>query len=394
MNFKKQILSIHIVCIILLSFSNKLIAQESFREGFLILNSGDTLNGYIEYNGDGDSLQICRYKRESSTYRTFQSYLPSQIKSYQLKNFRVYQSTILPGNSDTLFADIVVSGSVSLLACYDHFYLRLSNANTIRLDSNFRQIVSESLNSCENITSKVDFVYYERNSLSRLVRYYNKCTNGYTEKIIKTSPIIKVSNWGPLVGSNYTFLKFTSPETQFNYITEASWEQNLEPLVGFFCNFNLPDALKRINLQATALYQKQKFNGTTENPIAGSDILNIELTNITTSIGIYQLLFERPKSYPFINFGFTPTFVINNNTRWQHLNNEGALITDQEALSIKKIIPGIYASIGCAYSIKPKHVVFGQLTFNKFADWHSKEETSGYLSGNITAINFMCGIVF
>jgi hypothetical protein len=75
--------------IILLHFSIRIFSQNDFREGYVIMSSGDTISEYINYN-DNEKYSRCEFKK--SPTENFIIYKPSEIIGYRFKDDKFYIS--------------------------------------------------------------------------------------------------------------------------------------------------------------------------------------------------------------------------------------------------------------------------------------------------------------
>lgn len=104
---------------LLYSLSSMAIGQSDFREGYVVLNSQDTLRGYIDLRSNAANSQGCVFKelveKEPVTY------YPKDILSYRLGNEKYYVSkeVIIEETNSLVFLEYLVDGISDL------FYLKL-----------------------------------------------------------------------------------------------------------------------------------------------------------------------------------------------------------------------------------------------------------------------------
>ena len=108
--------------VLFLFISGYVQAQADFRPGFVILNSGDTLFGSIDYRGDMTMGSLCRFKTTENEIRDFS---PHDIPGYRFTDSKYFVSRELDGKM--VFLEFLIKGKVNVYYLRDdagdHYYL-------------------------------------------------------------------------------------------------------------------------------------------------------------------------------------------------------------------------------------------------------------------------------
>ncbi len=88
-----------------------LFAQSMFKEGFVILNSGDSLKGLIDYRGDHLMAKECRFKESLNSELII--YSPSQLKAFGFINSKYYVSREY--ENKRYFFEYLINGEIDIL---------------------------------------------------------------------------------------------------------------------------------------------------------------------------------------------------------------------------------------------------------------------------------------
>jgi hypothetical protein len=122
-----------LLVLVLLTINTSIFAQVEFRPGYVILNSGDTLTGEIDFRDDKIMTKTCRFRENKKS--EFREFSPIEIQGYRLTNGKYYISQELP-EGGRVFLEYLVNGKLSLYYDRDekgdHFYIK-KEGDIIRL---------------------------------------------------------------------------------------------------------------------------------------------------------------------------------------------------------------------------------------------------------------------
>lgn len=175
-----------LVALLLLNFA-QVYSQVIFREGYIINQSGDTLNGLIEYRGASKIPQSVVFKRFDIALPV--NYGPSQIVAFGYKDANHYE--LRPINGVNTFIECYVKGKISLFGNDNRLFIEKDGKNFTELKqgpitiyspdgeknySNFVELFKDitSDNSEYQVPSNLAL---RRGNLVTAISKYNKLTN-------------------------------------------------------------------------------------------------------------------------------------------------------------------------------------------------------------------------
>jgi hypothetical protein len=121
--------------IIILSVA-QLAWSNDFRDGYVILNSNDTLRGLVEAGVGSDAFKSCQFKLSKTD--ELRIYHPEDIKGYGIYMGRVYSSRKIQGKDqkfEKAFLRLIVSSLVSLYEFENEFYVEKGEVSPYRLSN-------------------------------------------------------------------------------------------------------------------------------------------------------------------------------------------------------------------------------------------------------------------
>jgi hypothetical protein len=206
--------------LILISASNSF-AKSKIICGYVITFSGDTINGYIEYNKWNETPREILFKKSENEFGKL--YTPKTISEFYV-NGKIYTSAIVKIDQnqyktnelsslpdfqftiDTVFLEAVILGDKELYYLKDstrkiNFYIKndsiyewLIHRRFFKTENN-KVIVAENnnyigqlliyFNDYDSFNSVLSTTTYELKSLTKVFNYYYECTNSkvkYREK--------------------------------------------------------------------------------------------------------------------------------------------------------------------------------------------------------------------
>lgn len=143
---KKYFLLIFFYQAILLS----IIAQTSYKPGYIIKNNGDTVKGYIFFSSSHDNSKECKFKPGIDS--EYQSYIPGEINSYRFIDSKYYVSTETKVNNEQqkVFLEWLIKGKLNLFLYVDadltkHYFIQKEGDTLVELHNTKRKIEGDAL---------------------------------------------------------------------------------------------------------------------------------------------------------------------------------------------------------------------------------------------------------
>ncbi len=225
-----------LLCALLFSCSNWMLAQAIFSPGTVITASGDTLQGEVGEFGGNKNYTECHFRATPGA--TVQVFTPQQIQHYCIENRRCFESRRLENaneNATLVFAEWIVQGGTSLLKIQKEFYVLYNGADTLQRvplegTATTRRNWLLFLNTLAQDCTSLKYHYgnsknleAKEKNLIEIIKLYNECQGTAYEELGAGLPIIAVSA-GVSVAADYARLDFESNTVNtYAHLVEPSY---------------------------------------------------------------------------------------------------------------------------------------------------------------------------
>ena len=162
-----------------------------FREGYVVLNSNDTITGLVDFVKGNGAYRSCYFKA-SDTVKIIK-YKPADIKGYGFMFDKIFVSMDVKGNQGThekVFLSVIIRGLVTLYQFEDAFYLEKDDQSLYQLSNETMESVIDGKVILKNtnrhiailnmlmadlpqLQKKIEKLQLNEESLTRLVEEYN-----------------------------------------------------------------------------------------------------------------------------------------------------------------------------------------------------------------------------
>lgn len=212
-----KIFTVFIFCSIFCSpvFSQEKIAN-SIKVDRLFDMDGKIIQGRIKGGESRIHYDVLEFFHHGGNRKV---YAPGEVLGFELGNGRYYKSILLPGVKDKVFAQVVLSGKLSLLTYLGEFYIK-SGEKILKLDTEkvevnvhgdqrvfikkfYLQVLSASMgNACSGqLAQRIQKTQLKLNSLLTLFEAYHQCAGLEFKKHVAEFSSFDIS-WGILVGGS------------------------------------------------------------------------------------------------------------------------------------------------------------------------------------------------
>jgi len=376
MKIKNTFLSFCLLSLLLV-LPLSLMKAQSFKPGYVITNSNDTINGLIQYI-DINQFNVCTFKKDQNSKST--QYLPGEIHAYRFNDngkFFVSMEAPLSTGSKMLFLECLIKGKASIYYMNDktqHFFMETDNVKLTEI-SEIPELTKNEygvthykptkitgklkymMSDCPSIFNQIDDLKLYPDQLLKLSKDYQQRVCKDEKCIIyeeKADPV--KLNFGIVMGLSYNNFLFN--ETNYTEMKIGNFE-------GFKLEFeNIVYSLKSFTLNTGLQYQYYSTYTFHTNiwqmyhlSPTGSHILNFDIMASSIKIPLsVNYMFSQKKISPYIGLGFTNTFYLN--------QNRNLYITDFNTYYGKAIPlyhPGLMATLGLKYKMKNRCSLFIEL---------------------------------
>jgi len=319
--------------LLLLSFFTlniRAIAQNNFKEGFIITLQNDTIKGQIHLTSEKKSYKQCRFRKDNK----LTEYTPNKLKSYSFIEDKTYVSGILPDS----FVEILISGDLSLYKKNKDYYLQklggkihlLSDGKAYKdeepdlMVTNFRWRGTLSYILLDSELSTINPKHYKLSEkyLSELVNRYNNSQGNPSTVYKKNKPWQKAT-----LGFIGGIQRETISPTPYEGIDKSRFESNYHANsihLGFIFNISSPRISDKLSLQPEIHISKTDMASTRVEkvPFADFDLhfdTRIEYTTLSLPVSI-KYTFPQKKWSWYMQAGFS--FEHNFNTKFSQSTNQ------------------------------------------------------------------------
>lgn len=208
----------------------------------MILESKDTLRGYIAHREDDRRFNSCIFK--GSIEEDAVEFGASQLLGYGINGEELFLRLKLPDAdpaNKSSFSEVLFNGRVSLLKSYSDFYLQNGN-NIVRLGSKeknrgYINTLKNYLSDCPEIKVEIENAEISDYSLLQLLNRYVQCISGNTQIFNINKPKFKFVV-GPIVGVCDKTLKGYATTAKFINVNQFS--KSTSPLAGLSVEASFP----------------------------------------------------------------------------------------------------------------------------------------------------------
>lgn len=338
--------------------------QKNFINGFVVLNSGDTLKGLISDEVWKINPKVIRFKSNPEDQVTY--YTPLSIRMFRVTNGNWYVSytgevdgsslrtTELKFNpapptvTDTLFLRVLASGKTTLFYARDHrerdhffiqqkdsviaeliynkFLVKDFNGTRIKTNEAYRSQLVRLVSDCPELSAKVMGIplEYERDDFTSLIQQYNNCGGGKPEYMEEKEKW----NFGfsVIAGINYSGLTFNGSETTF--FGHITMDHALGYAAGISLNAIIPRNRKKWSVSNDLFLKNYAAFGNTGSISYESDsnvYINFQYLKLATTIR-----YSAPEGLvrPFVSVGMTNAFALKYENTRKHSNGDTGDLID------------------------------------------------------------------
>lgn len=394
-------------------------SQLDFKEGFIINNSGETINGYVNLKENSSTYSICEFKKTLNGIIT--KYYPNKIIAYGFKNDKYFISKKIENKN--VFLEILSEGKATLYKYNKEYYLmkdgvfklldnklvKVTNENSRKYKKNSKKfigILKVFLKDCNKIRKQLDNIKYTEKSLIKIITTYNYCVGSINKTYRREKKIIKVS-FGISTGLNYAHLSYNHSEATFLYQDEKGFyftnKSNSSAFftAGFFTELASPRVNESFSLYAGLFYMKYNF---LTNKITNNSVYEVstKLNQLKIPLGI-RYTFPKRNITPYITFGVSNYINLSSNTEWfRDVNKNNVIETRNINFKATNSAFGYFGSIGIKKNISKRIIGFidivydnSKTKFNNIIEkqiaYHSK--VNDYDS-SISSLQLLIGIKF
>ena len=286
-------LKLAVLAVLFVLFSCPTFAQENYQPAYVVLPSGDTLTGRIDYrNWDKNPDKISFRSEANDNERT---YTPADIRSFGVQD-EVYVAAEVPvemspfrtdalSHSPTVvlentsaFLQTVIDGPKSLfyykgdqgnpqlyikqgdsfdLLIYKRYLTTRKGKRVIAENQKYLGQLALYLQDCPRLQNKIDGVTYGRRSVESLFRFYYDCTSSAVDFQKETEGLAVA--FGVVAGATASALTFNSD--YYDYLTQIDYPRSVSVSAGISLNLLLPRNFRKWSFYNELFYTSYRTEG-------------------------------------------------------------------------------------------------------------------------------------
>jgi len=318
--------------------------QRIFRDGYVVKNNGDTLNGMVQFEANQKVRNICIFKRFDIANVVM--YSPVMLKGFGYKDGNSYESIKL--NNEVVFWECLLKGNISLytdgkklfLHSLPEGFVMLKNNEAYRLNGTRISLISEYVKRINHqviaveVPNEVKAIEIEvlpiieqiNKKISPNYIVYNR---KYNEDIFLEATILtgsNISSYGVVSALNYTSSSLSSQADIFLKATDYQYSHNNWSF-GLFYNRIISRMNTNLSFQSEIHFLKQSnyFFGVAKRTVP----VQTYRIDLYTDINMFKIPFSIrycypiKKAEPFINLGLGLNYAIVNYSK-ANLESESA----------------------------------------------------------------------
>lgn len=366
-------------------------AQNDWKPGYIIENSGDTIYGYIDNRDSRSSSKRCYFRKEESGEKKL--FEPKDISGFRFINGKFFVSKTIESGDSTrkMFFEFILKGKADLFHYKDdedYFFIekegqmyRLMNTSEnqeingvkyelekkeylhvltmLMQDANMQPEISNttlSANSLINIAKK----YHNRICPDEQCIVYEKKNNIHVRWGLHFGESINSVNFGDKWVSNYGISSFLGCRIKFENVLDWAENVSFSTDITFHrfskyelhaINYNLITSHYDYSIE----YNNQKYNYNNDAR------LNVDLKVIALKVPItVNYFFSRGKVRPYVSLGISNTFILSQNKDFIY-----TVFYNYFNKSIPaNLILGFVGRVGIEFMLKNDHSIYSDINLD------------------------------
>ncbi len=307
-------------------------AQADFRPGYVVLPSGDTLRGEVDYRGIRRNSQLCQF-RLLTAGANVQVLRPNALRGFGYAGSLVYRSRLTPQADSAerprparlFFLQVLVDGLATLYTRRDNnngetrYYLqgtasavqelayRREEVITVtqryyRDVNTYRGTLATAFADCPAVLPAVAATPFKESALVAVVQRYNNCRQPSS---VAVRPVRKKGqlSLGVLAGMQTSQLVFRGDINQ----TAGNFRGRPAPELGLSLHFISPMLSEKLMLRVEALYASQSYEDEYVYSSLFTPLTSYQVRTETSYLRVPLLLrytLPKGKVRPFVEIGY------------------------------------------------------------------------------------------
>lgn len=346
-------------------------AQSTFRDGYIITLSNDTLIGQLDYPAGVLQAQSVKFRKTKQD--DFIEYSPGQILAFHAYGRKYYFSNTLPVGEDQklVFAEALVIGKASLFKYKNRFYVEKDDTLKIEVRQEVRQLKIEDKKGVRtDIIGKGALIYLlsdcliddeissfdklSERKITNIIITYNKCKGNPFQELKNDQP------WTSFelrlgIGVAVSRLHFANNTRQTSPVTESPFRESYAPAFSAMLNISSPRISERASLQTGLLYSEHYyFSEFIIEKYSYAERHDIHIRNKVLKVPVsFQYSSTYQKFAPYFNIGGSFNKQFNPKARWNREIEAGQVVRtyETEPVYTPAAYLGMWGGLGARFAL-------------------------------------------
>lgn len=383
-----------VICSISLS------AQGDFREGYVVKQNGDSISGWVLYRSPKLNYKKCIFKKSRKSAR--EEFMPDDLGAYGFYEDKRFESKILPldtQSNNSVFVEVLVKGTASLLFHNDIFYIQKDgvlkalilteklidneSGKFVKKNKEYIGVLNVLFGDCGLSANETK---YEEIQLVNLTQNYNRCKGRVGVFYKKELPVTKFG-FQVFTGFAISNLAIESLTPTFGASQSA--------LGGFSLDFSAPRINDRLFFTLEGLYSSSIYQNYIETLKSGTTIRIddvIEISVVKIPLGLKYNLAKDNRA-PYFKLGLVQYINLKSQLKTiREVESSGLVTTDirLEDIGVKNSL-GFWGGVGYTFAFNAKFKVFAEARYENVVGF--LDETFGRRS-ELSNVMFLVGLRF
>lgn len=301
--------------IALLISIGSLYSQSDFREGFIITNDQDTIQGLVDYRTNSKNYESCVFKEKASEKELY----PNEIIGFGYANDKFFSSQIIKN----VFVEVLVIGDISLYKFKDKFLLKKDTAifelkselEKIEVNgkigykekSGWRGVITYLISDCfPNANRFTSGIRLDEKPLTNLIVKYNKCKDSDFTVFKASKPWTKI-DLGASIGLTRSEINTNKEPGSFSYLDKSY--NSFDPTIGVLLSISSPRLTENFAFQGEFHFMQSSYSSLVkvDGAVVEYHDSYINLTTFTVPLSVkylftkgdYGLYFQAGMNYDY-----------------------------------------------------------------------------------------------
>lgn len=336
-------------------------SQSNFKEGYIIKNNQDTVNGWIDFRTNHINSLVCKFKQSETGPEKI--YQPGEIKSYRFINegkYYVTKTVVIDSVKQTFFLEYLVQGMMNLyyLPQEKSYYFfedkdgsllsitkkpdEIIDSYNLKVDNRYKGMLSYIFRDCLPLSVETAKANFNKETMIVLTKNYHDqmCESGEKCIIFENDYKKKFTKFNFTVFSGMEFNNTALTYAGNTYMLSSS------PIVGVGINVSSPRLTKALSIMVDATLSKIGGSGDFDNGYMAYS--HYSFSGLKSNLyGGLEYVYHKGKIRPAINVGFSYNSFYNLKSTLKSY-----YYTFENKPLIKDSSSGIKTGIGIDYQIK------------------------------------------